>query len=126
MSALAHLTLAQLARTPASHSPPGVIPNFVDPYSTGSVFIIVGAIMVCLMLVIASLRFYTKIFVLRNTTIDDYRCSAKILSLETNRTLDTCAAVVVSTFEILAQNILMLTFGITDWDHCLLRNMLFL
>jgi hypothetical protein len=83
MSALAHLTPAQLARTPASYPSPGIIPNFVDPHSTGPVFIIVGAIMICLMLVIASLRFYTKIFVLRNTTLDDCRCAPNIFGLET-------------------------------------------
>ncbi|QSZ34645.1 hypothetical protein DSL72_007499 [Monilinia vaccinii-corymbosi] len=69
-SGLADLTPEQLAM-PARQPPPGVVPNFANPDSTGHIFIIVGTIMLTLMLVLASLRFYTKIFVIRLITWDD-------------------------------------------------------
>jgi len=59
--------------------PPGVIPNFVDPETRGPVLLIVGSIFMVIMLVLASMRFYTKIFIVRRLTWDDYTCGIAVV-----------------------------------------------
>ncbi len=65
------LTPEQMAQTPASKPPPGVVPNFVDPPSGAPVLIAVGTVLLAIMLVFACIRFYVKAFVRRNVTADD-------------------------------------------------------
>ena len=69
--ALTNITPAQLASIPAGPPPPGVIPNFVNPPSDGYILIVVGSLLMTVMFLLATLRFYTKIFVVKNTTWDD-------------------------------------------------------
>jgi hypothetical protein len=60
---LSDLTPDQLAQIPAGPPPPGVIPNLGDPPSTGSLLFIIGGVGVAIMLVVAALRFYTRIVI---------------------------------------------------------------
>ncbi|GJN70186.1 hypothetical protein PLICBS_004239 [Purpureocillium lilacinum] len=71
------LTPEQMAQTPASKPPPGVVPNFVDPPSGAPVLIAVGTVLLAIMLVFACIRFYVKAFVRRNVTADDSVTAAK-------------------------------------------------
>ena len=72
------LTPEQMAVTPAGMPPPGVIPNFVNPDTRGPVLIIVGTIFMVLMLVLATLRYYTKFFIVRKTSWDDCKLAPGI------------------------------------------------
>lgn len=60
-----------LADVPAAPPPPGVIPNYVNPYSEGSVLIIVGSIFVAIMLLFVSVRIYTKVKIVGKSSPDD-------------------------------------------------------
>lgn len=57
--------------TPAGTPPPGIIPNLVNPSTQGPTMIIVGSILLFFMLVFASMRFFTKLCIVRRTTLDD-------------------------------------------------------
>ncbi|CAD6591540.1 MAG: hypothetical protein ASARMPREDX12_005214 [Alectoria sarmentosa] len=63
-----------LADIPAAPPPPGVIPNYVNPYSEGPVLIIVGSIFVAIMLLFVSVRIYTKVKIVGKSSPDDYTC----------------------------------------------------
>ena len=65
------LTPEQMAQTPASKPPPGVVPNFVAPPSGAPVLIAVGTVLLAIMVVFACIRFYVKALVRRNVTADD-------------------------------------------------------
>jgi hypothetical protein len=65
------MTPEKMAKTPAGKPPPGVVPNFEDPESTGHLLIIVGSVVMAIMLVTATLRFYTRIFIRRKAAADD-------------------------------------------------------
>ena len=67
----ANFTAEQLAMTPAGMPPPGVVPNLVNPDTQGPVLLIVGSILMFFMLLLASMRFFTKLFIVRHTTWDD-------------------------------------------------------
>lgn len=75
------LTPEQMAATPAGMPPPGVIPNLVNPDTRGPVLIIVGTIFMALMLVFATLRYYTKFFTVRKTSWDDCTLAPSIFIL---------------------------------------------
>ena len=68
---LANFTSEQLAMTPAGMPPPGVVPNLVNPSTRAPILLIVGSILMTFMLIIASMRFITKIYIVRHTTWDD-------------------------------------------------------
>ncbi|KAI0410417.1 hypothetical protein F5X98DRAFT_386111 [Xylaria grammica] len=68
-----------LATTPAGVPPPGVEPNFVNPPSSANVLIIVGTILLIIMLVFASIRFYVKVIVRRKVTADDWTTLAAVI-----------------------------------------------
>ena len=63
--------LPALASFPAATPPPGVIPNFTNPYSQANVLIIVGSVFVGLMVMFGIARLYVKAFVIRKATWDD-------------------------------------------------------
>ena len=56
---------------PGAVPPPGVIPNLVNPYSRGKDIIIVGSILLAIMSVFVTLRYYTKAFIIKSATWDD-------------------------------------------------------
>lgn len=66
------LTPEMLPFTPASMPPPGVVPNFENPYSAGKSYYVASGILTTIMLVFVTLRFYTKLFIWKKTTLDDW------------------------------------------------------
>ena len=62
---------AQLARTPAGVPPPGVIPNFVNPHSSGPTLIAVGSVSVALMMCFVAVRIYTKVMIVGKFSPND-------------------------------------------------------
>ncbi|KAI9640835.1 hypothetical protein NHQ30_010676 [Ciborinia camelliae] len=78
-AALLAMTPEEMAMTPAGIPPPGVIPNFIDAPSRAPLMYIVGSCMVAIMLILASLRFYTKLVVVKKTTWDDYTCGIAVI-----------------------------------------------
>ncbi|KAJ3571854.1 hypothetical protein NPX13_g5237 [Xylaria arbuscula] len=70
-----------LATTPAGVPPPGVEPNFLNPPSSANVLIIVGTVLLVIMLVFASIRFYVKVIVRRKVTADDWTTLAAVVTV---------------------------------------------
>lgn len=64
-------SLLDPAHTPAMRPPPGVTHNFVNPYSQGPILDVMGPIMIAPMMILVSIRFYTKAFILRKAWWDD-------------------------------------------------------
>ena len=62
---------AAISEGPAMPPPPGVNPNFVDPYSQGPTLIIGGSIMITLMTIFVLARGYTKYHIIRKASWDD-------------------------------------------------------
>ena len=85
-----------LADIPAAPPPPGVIPNYVNPYSEGPVLIIVGSIFVAIMLLFVSVRIYTKVKIVGKSSPDDCmsvsKCPRRMLIAA-----DTCVIAAVRT-----------------------------
>ncbi|KAF2179609.1 hypothetical protein K469DRAFT_673989 [Zopfia rhizophila CBS 207.26] len=63
---------AQLDSYPLTQPPPGVIPDFVHPQWHGQPVVIVGAVGISVMLVMASIRMYSKCYLTRKWVFDDY------------------------------------------------------
>ncbi|KAI9924228.1 hypothetical protein ASPWEDRAFT_42662 [Aspergillus wentii DTO 134E9] len=78
-SELANMTPEQLANTPVRPPPPGITPNLANPSSDGDVLVIIGSVMIGIMLVIASLRFYVKFFMRRKPSPDDWTTLVAVL-----------------------------------------------
>ncbi|KAL8762522.1 MAG: hypothetical protein Q9184_001482 [Pyrenodesmia sp. 2 TL-2023] len=62
---------AKLEGVPAAKPPPGVVPNYVDPQSSGPRLIAVGCILVALMLLFVATRIYTKAKIVKKFSPDD-------------------------------------------------------
>ena len=71
---LASMSPEELARTPAGEPPPGVVPNLEDPPSIGYRLLIIGAILLAIMIICSTLRFYSVIAVRRKIRPDDCMC----------------------------------------------------
>ena len=56
---------------PAMAPPVGVMPNFIDPPSTGPVLVDVGAVLVAIMVVFVAIRIITKASISHKVTWDD-------------------------------------------------------
>lgn len=65
-----------LDHLPALPPPPGVIPNFVNPYSEAQSGIIENVICIILTTTIVWVKMYTKVFVMRDSGWEDCRCPA--------------------------------------------------
>ncbi len=65
------MDVAQLALTPAGVPPPGVVPNFVNPHSSGSTLIAVGSVSMALMMCFVAVRIYTKVMIVGKFSPDD-------------------------------------------------------
>ena len=63
--------LALWSETPALEPPPGVESNFTDPEDRGSIILIVGSTLLALMILLYSVRMYTKFFVIGKLSWDD-------------------------------------------------------
>ncbi|PQE12378.1 integral membrane PTH11 protein [Rutstroemia sp. NJR-2017a BVV2] len=76
-AAILAMTPEERAMTPAGVPPPGIIPNFINGPTRAPLMNVVGTCMVAIMLVLASLRFYTKLVVVKKTTWDDSGSACK-------------------------------------------------
>ncbi|KAL9049450.1 MAG: hypothetical protein Q9162_007217 [Coniocarpon cinnabarinum] len=94
--AVAHLPPQLLNQLPGLTPPSGVTPNFVDPPSHGDVFIIYASIMLALVLILFSVRIYTKAYIIRKWTWDDLSCSLGVLFTIFNFIVDVPLAELVS------------------------------
>ena len=56
---------------PGAQPPPGVEPNFVNPYSQGYIVDVVGSILISLMVISCTTRIYAKAKIQRNRSWDD-------------------------------------------------------
>ncbi|MCJ1254826.1 hypothetical protein MMC24_002642 [Lignoscripta atroalba] len=70
---------AGLAGLPAQAPPPGVVPNFIDPYSRGPMLVIVSSILIGLMVLFVAARLYTKLRINRKLKWDDLTCVLAML-----------------------------------------------
>ncbi len=68
-----------LARIPAQPPPPGVRPNFVDPYTFAPAFIAISVVLMTLTTFFLCIRFYTRIAILRVFGVTDCRFFARCL-----------------------------------------------
>ena len=66
-----------LYNTPAGIPPPGVVPNFVDPPSTGGTYVLVGSVFLAIMVSFVLLRIYYKLRIAKRFTPDDCKTSKK-------------------------------------------------
>lgn len=60
-----------LAKTPAGVPPAGHIPNFSNPPTVGYTLVAVASVLMVIMLLIVSLRFYSALYVRRKVHADD-------------------------------------------------------
>jgi hypothetical protein len=64
-----------LTGMPAGEAPPGIEPNFVDPYTRGPAYIAVSVVCMALAFSFVVTRLYTRFFVLKNPWWDDRESS---------------------------------------------------
>lgn len=57
------IELLDLSHVPALSPPSGVIPNFIDPYSRGPIFMVLSAIAIGIMYIFVIIRFYSKLHI---------------------------------------------------------------
>lgn len=62
---------ARLTGIPAAKPPPSVVPNHVNPSSSGYRLITIGSILLAIMLLCVYMRIYTKIKIVKKTSSDD-------------------------------------------------------
>lgn len=69
---------ANLAGLPAGKAPPGVIPNFANPYTDGPTLIAVGGVFTALALIFVAVRIYTKLRLVGKWSPDDseFKCKS--------------------------------------------------
>ena len=79
VAALSHLTPVQLASLPVGSAPPNVVSNLINPHSDGTQVVILGSIMMAIMLFFAGLRYYSKIYIAKSLTADDWTTLIAIL-----------------------------------------------
>jgi hypothetical protein len=60
-----------LSEIPALAPPAGVMPNFVDPYSRGPLFVALSAVAIAFMYLFITARFYSKLLIYCKATWDD-------------------------------------------------------
>lgn len=79
---LSNLDLSKIdpSNFPSAKPPEGVQPNFVNPESRATATIVFSVIFTCFMLVIVSLRMYTKAFVVKQWHWDDCKAIEHIIS----------------------------------------------
>lgn len=65
------IDLSALGEFPALIPPPGVQPNFVNPFSRGPDVVIASSICLALMLVMVIVRFFTKLYIKHRWGWDD-------------------------------------------------------
>lgn len=71
-SALGDLTPEQMALLPAMPPPPNVISNFDNPDSLAPEGIAVISFVLALMSLFVGMRLYTRIWIVKNTGLDDW------------------------------------------------------
>lgn len=79
-TSLADLTqerLQSLSRFPALQTPPGVVPNFVNPENQKRPLLVTASLELGLAIVFVLNRAYTKTFLIRKYTWDD--CQSRVL-----------------------------------------------
>lgn len=59
--------------------PPGETSNFMNPYSRGQTYTVVATTIIVVMLLLVTIRLYTKYFVIRKLTSDDCKSYHPIL-----------------------------------------------
>ena len=64
---------------PALEPPPGVVPNFVDPYTRGPMLLALSAVAVGIMYLFVTIRIYCKFFVRKTLSWDDRKSTGGIL-----------------------------------------------
>jgi hypothetical protein len=60
-----------LSQIPALQPPPGVVPNFIDPYTRGPMLIALSAVAIGIMYLFVVARFYCKLTLRHTVTWDD-------------------------------------------------------
>jgi hypothetical protein len=60
-----------LLNGPAALPPPGVTPNFTDPYNFKSALLIIQIIFLILPTLAVAIRFYAKVWLIRSTHLED-------------------------------------------------------
>ncbi|KAL4976057.1 hypothetical protein BDW66DRAFT_60329 [Aspergillus desertorum] len=78
-AAFANMTAEEMARTPAGIPPAGVVPNLIDPPSTGHLLIIIGSSAMGVMLIAAGLKFYTRLVIQKAFRADDWTALIGVL-----------------------------------------------
>ncbi len=68
------------SQIPALQPPPGVIPNFNDPYTRGPVLIALSAVAIAIMYLFVIIRLYCKVWVHRKVSWDDRKSTLKALA----------------------------------------------
>ena len=61
----------QWDKLPAMPPPPGVIPNYVNPHSDGSIIVVVGSILLGLTILFVANRIYSKVWLTHKYSWDD-------------------------------------------------------
>ena len=59
---------------PGLPPPPGVEPYFFSPYTLHPYYVVTFALSVIVITVMVALRVYTKAFVIKSVTLEDYSC----------------------------------------------------
>jgi len=62
-------------KQPFSPPPPGVVPNFVNPHTTGQQLITTASVFLAMMIVAVLVRTYSKLRLMGEVTWDDCLCS---------------------------------------------------
>lgn len=65
------------AKFPALPPPPGVSPSFTNPYSQGDTYTGVATTIIVAMILLVTIRQYTKYFIVRKLAWDDCKLSSQ-------------------------------------------------
>ena len=70
---------AAILRLPALAPPPGVTPDFTNPKNIGPRLVILGAILLTFVIIALANRAYTKLYIVRKVSLDDFTVSLSVL-----------------------------------------------
>lgn len=68
-------TSVDVSQIPALEPPPGLIPNFHDPYTKGPMLLALNAVAIAIMVLFVIFRFYCKIGLQHKLSWDDCKCA---------------------------------------------------
>jgi hypothetical protein len=111
----------ELARMPSRVPPPGIVPNLVDPYTIGNYIVTTTTVLMSIMMVFLTLRFYVVFNIKKKMAPDDWAVVAGSLGCYYYFIVTCICKVALSEGQAIlqltrAQAIIVMKYGTHMWD----------